>query len=299
MGVRLVDPEKSGFASRSRNAPLLSTAPCAVTFRHVRVVLLGKGGSGKSTLAGLVAGTLSAAGDRVLALDADSVPGLAQVLGMEPSDDWMLAGMAVREQGGWRLSVSPQETVARAARLAPGGVRFLQVGNADVAVKEYELARNRFPERWSGQVAFNTIARSYDEEGGWVVIDLHGGTLQVAAGMAGRSGVAAVVVEPFAKSVLTARRFVEMGEWPPALRLVAVANKVASLEDQAYVEGELQSLGVPLWAVVPSDPAVARAEREGRPLVTLDVDTPARRAITAFVERLREAAVEQPVVAGA
>ncbi len=270
-----------------------------VAFRDVRVVLLGKGGSGKSTLVGLVASILASAGERVLALDADSVPGLGQVLGTEPSDEWMLAGMAVREHGGWRLAASPEETVERCSRPAVGGVRFLQAGNADATVKQFELARNRFPERWSGQVAFNTIARSYDDEDGWVVVDLQGGTLQVASGMAGQTGVAVVVVEPIAKSVLTARRFVEMGEWPHGLRLVAVANKVASPEDEAYLEAELAALDVPLWGIVPTDPAVTKAERAGLPLVSLDAGTPARRAVTSFVERFRESAGEHLVAAGA
>ena len=265
----------------------------------MRLVLLGKGGSGKSTLAGLVAATLAAAGERVLALDADSVPGLAQVLGMAPTDEWMLAGMAVREHGGWRLSTSPQETVDGAALVAPSGVRFLQAGNADAAVKQYERARNQYPERWSGQVAFNTIVRSYDDEGGWVVVDLHGGTLQVSSGMAGRAGIAMVVVEPFAKSVLTARRFAEMGEWPPGVRLVAVANKVASADDRTYLEGALAALDIPLWGVVPADRMVAAAERDGRPLTSLDRDTAVRRAVDALVDRLQEAAAEQPVTAGA
>lgn len=278
---------------------LLSAVRVAVTVPLVRVVLLGKGGSGKSTLAGLLATALSDQGDRVVALDADSVPGLAQVLGMAPSDDYFLAGMAVREHGGWQLTASPEETVARCARDAPGGVRFLQWGNADAAMKDFEISRRDFPDRWSGQVAFNTIARSYDDEGGWVVVDLHGGTLQVASGLAGQTGVALVVVEPFTKSVLTTRRFVGMGEWPAALRLVAVGNKVASSEDQAYLEGELAELGVPLWASVPDDPAIARAEREGRPLVTLAPATPARRAVGSLVDRLRQAAADTPVTAGA
>ncbi|MGI8684824.1 MAG: cellulose synthase operon protein YhjQ/BcsQ [Acidimicrobiales bacterium] len=263
----------------------------------MRVVLLGKGGSGKSTLAGLLSAALGEGGDRVLALDADTVPGLGQVLGVEQSDDYFLAGMAVREHGGWQLVDSPQETVDKAARVAPGGVRFLQSGNADAAMKDFEISRRNYPDRWSGLIAFNTIARSYDDEGGWVVVDLHGGTLQVANGMAGQAGVAIVVVEPFAKSVLTARRFVEMGEWPAAMRLVAVANKVASADDQAYLEDELAALGVPLWAVVPADPAIALAEREGSPLVTLHPDTPARRAVATLVVRLRRAASETPVPA--
>ncbi|MGH9157653.1 MAG: hypothetical protein ACRD1K_17865 [Acidimicrobiales bacterium] len=260
----------------------------------MRVVLLGKGGSGKSTLAGLLAAELAGRGRPVLALDADSVPGLAQVLGMASSDDWFLAGMAVREAGGWRLEASPAETVARGARLGPGGVRFLQMGNADATMKDF--TRERSPSRWSGSIAFNTIARSYDEEDGFVVVDLHGGTLQVASGMVGMSGVAMVVVEPFAKSVLTARRFVGMGEWPPGIRLVAVANKVASPADRRYLEAETGRLGIPLWACVPTDPAISRAERDGRPLVSLDRNGQARAAVAHLADSLEEAA-RTPVAA--
>lgn len=264
----------------------------------VRVVLLGKGGSGKSTLAGLLATTLHAGGERVLALDADSVPGLGQVLGVEPSDDYFLAGQAVRENGGWHLVGGTHQVVDHGARVAPGGVRFLQSGHADASMKDFEGSRRDHPGRWSGLVAFHTVARSHDDEGGWVVVDLQGGTLQVASGMAGQAGVAMVVVEPFAKSVLTARRFAEMGEWPAGLRLVAVANKVATADDERFLEAELAALGVPLWAAIPADPAIAEAERAGRPLVSLPPGTPARQAVEALVARLRRARAEAPVPAG-
>lgn len=253
-------------------------------------MLLGKGGSGKSTLAGLLCAELSGRGERVVAMDADSVPGLAQVLGMEPSDDWFLAGMAVRKGGGWQLEATPAEAVQRCSREGPGGVRFLQVGNADATERDFDLQRGAFPERWSATVAFNTIARSFDDDDGWVVVDLQGGTLQVAGGMVGTSGIAVVVVEPFAKSLLTARRFVGMGQWPPALRLVGVANKVTSAQDEAYVRAGLERLGIPLWASIPDDPALQRAERKGQPLVSLDEQAPARLALVELVDRLSEAA---------
>ena len=252
----------------------------------MRVVLLGKGGSGKSTLGGLLSAELSSRGERVVAMDADSVPGLAQVLGMAPTDEWFLAGMATRDNGGWRLEGSPAEIVDRCAQPGPGGVRFLQIGNADATVKDFEFRRESFLDRWSGTVAFNTVSRTFDDEGGWVIVDLQGGTLQVASGMAGSTGIAVLVVEPFAKSVLTARRFVGMGEWPPGMRLVGVANKIESADDQAYIETELEQLGVPLWATVPLDPAVKRAERDAKPLVTLDPSTPAKRAVAALADRL-------------
>lgn len=254
----------------------------------MRVVLLGKGGSGKSSLVGLLCAVLSARGEGVVAIDADTVPGLAQVLGIPPTDDWFLADAAVRRDGGWQLEGTTAEVVARRARVGPNGVRFLQLGNADGGFQEFERNRQQHPQQWSAMVAFNTIVRSHDDAKGWSLVDLQGGTLQAAAGMAGIAGVALVVVEPFAKSVLTARRFVELGAWPPGVQLAAVANKVADADDEAYVTAELDRLGLPLWGIVPDDPAVRRLERSGQPLFVLG-DSPARRAAEALADRLRDA----------
>lgn len=256
----------------------------------MRVVLLGKGGSGKSSLAGLLCAALSGRGEQVVAIDADTVPGLAQVLGMPASDDWFLAGMAARKNGGWQLEGSPADVVQRSARAGPKGVRFLQLGKAGADFQEYEQQRQAFPERWSAMVAFNTVVRSFDEEDGWVVVDLQGGTLQVAAGMVGRHGVALAVVEPFAKSVLTVRRYIEMGEWPEGMRLVAVANKVTCAADQEYLDRELDRLGVLLWASIPEDPAITQTERAGQPLFSIPQGTPAQEAVGALADRLRDAA---------
>ena len=266
---------------------MLTHAP-SVPF--VRVVFLGKGGSGKSTLAGLLCAELAKRGERVVAIDADTVPGLDQVLGLPTEDDWSLRGMAVREHGGWRLDGSPAEIVDGCSREGPDGVRFLQIGNADARLKEYELRREQHFDRWSGTIAFNTISRVFDQDDGWTVVDLQGGTVQVAGGLVGTTGTAVLVVEPFAKSVLTARRFVEMGRWPKGIRLVGVANRVTSAGDESYVEAALSDLAVPLWVSVPNDPAVQRAERERRPLVTVAGDAPAKQAVAKLVELLADAA---------
>lgn len=265
----------------------------------VRVVMLGKGGSGKSTLAGLLCAELAGRGGRVVAFDADTVPGLGPVLGMPATDDWFLAGAARREGGGWRLDGTPGEIVDRSARPAPGGVRFVQIGNADASLQDFELYRARYPERWSATMAFNTVCRAYDDEGGWAVVDLQGGTLNVVGGMVGTRGVALLVVEPFAKSLLTARRFAEMTGWPPGVRLAGVASKVASPDDEAYVGEALAGLGVPLWASVPLDPAVRRAERAGQLLTGIDAGSPVRRAVSALADLLEEAAAAAPSAAGA
>ena len=263
------------------------------TLGAVRVAMLGKGGSGKSTLAGLLCVELRRRDERVVAIDADTVPGLAPVLGMEPSDSWDLANMAIRDNGGWRLDGTPAEIVDRCAREAPNGIQFIQCGNVDADLRDVEFRRETHLAEWSGTIAFNSLSRQFDADGGWAVVDLQGGTLQVAGGMAGTKGIALLIVEPFAKSVMTARRFVGMGAWPAGLRLAAVANKVASDEEAAYVEAEVAAMGVPLWVTVPADPAVRQAEREGRPLVTVDPASPAAAAVARLADRLME--TRQPV----
>jgi CO dehydrogenase maturation factor len=257
----------------------------------MRVVFLGKGGSGKSTLAGLLCAELASRNERVTAIDADTVPGLDLVLGIESTDDWSLAGAAVRDHGGWKLDGTPAEIVDRCSRETPAGVRFLQMGNVDSRLKEHEMRREQHVDRWSGTVALNTLSRVFDEEGGWTIVDLQGGTLQVANGMVGTKGVAVLVVEPFAKSVLTARRFAGMGRWPKGIRLVGVANKVSSADDEAYVEAALTELGVPMWVAVPKDPVLVRAERENRPLVSVGSDAGAKQAVSRLADLLTEAAL--------
>ena len=265
----------------------------------MRVVFLGKGGSGKSTLAGLLCAELARRQEPVVAIDADTVPGLDQVLGMTTDDDPALRGMALREHGGWRLDGSPAEIVERCSREGPGGVRFLQIGNADGRLKEYELRREQHFDRWSATIAFNTVSRVFDQQDGWTIVDLQGGTGQVAGGLVGTTGTAVLVVEPFAKSVLTARRFVEMGRWPKGISLVGVANKVTSADDETYAEDALSDLGVPLWVSVPKDPAVEQAERDRRPLVTVPNQAPAKRAVATLADLLADARKAKEPVATA
>ena len=48
----------------------------------MRIAFIGKGGSGKSTIAGTVARLLARGGHPVLALDVDTMPGLAFSVGL-------------------------------------------------------------------------------------------------------------------------------------------------------------------------------------------------------------------------
>ena len=68
----------------------------------MRVAFIGKGGAGKSLIAGTVARLLARRGDRVLALDIDTMPGLALTLGMPVAQQRLPGSLAEqRPTAGW------------------------------------------------------------------------------------------------------------------------------------------------------------------------------------------------------
>lgn len=248
---------------------------------EVRIAFVGKGGSGKSSLAGLVCRALAERGERVTAVDADSVPGLAQVLGLDVGDAWFLTDAAARkkEGPGWDVTIAAAEALDRYAVEGPGGTRFLQMGNiGSTALDEAQLA---------GFAAFARLVPDFDEPDGWLVLDTFGGTLHAAAGWTGATGAVLMVVEPFAKSVVTAARLAALTDGQPGTRVLAIGNKVSSQEQREWLVRELGKFGISLWAEIPNDPAVAEAERNSVPLVDLPAGSPSLTAVAAMVDRLR------------
>lgn len=255
----------------------------------LRVAFLGKGGAGKTALAGTLCRLLARRGRRVLALDADSVPGLAGVIGIEPTDDWLLQSAAERgEEKGYRLTMTPAEAIERFALEGPDGVRFLQFGKVTAAMT---------PEQRASASAFLEILQSFDGEGWCVVADLAAGTRQSYYGWTGLADTLLVVVEPTAHALLTARRLLRLREVNEDAELLGVANKVASAAQRERIAEELEEMGIPLWAEVPADPIFARADRAGRPPADLEHSSPALEALERIADRLLERSRRDSVAA--
>ena len=97
----------------------------------MRLAVVGKGGAGKSVITGTLARILARRGERVLAFDSDTMPGLARSLGVEECVDPPLRGAVERPEGGrWQMrpGIGPVTAVRRYARTAPDGVLLLQIG---------------------------------------------------------------------------------------------------------------------------------------------------------------------------
>jgi CO dehydrogenase maturation factor len=233
----------------------------------VRLAFVGKGGTGKSTLAGTVCRVLARQGMPVLALDVDTVPGLAFALGGPRVEARLPTGLAAREEGkGWqvRRGLRPSTLVDRYARLAPDGVRFLELGKLPGRVEP------------SVSVAFRYVLERFRRPGWTVVADLAAGTRQPMFGWAGPKARVIVVVDPSSASLLTARRLL-----PVATDLVA--NRI---RDPADLQRVQEAVPRPLLAAIPYDDSVIEAEQRGQAPVDTVPEAPAVRAIAALATQL-------------
>ena len=246
----------------------------------VRVAFVGKGGAGKSSLAGTFARLLARTGERVLALDSDPMPGLAFSLGVGPTDAGLPDDAVEEYQDGGRrryrlrAGLTGPEAVDRYAVRGPDGLYFLQLGKA------------RGP-RWNNSrqhFGFQGVLDDLPGDGWNIVGDLPGGTRQPFMTWGRYARTYLVVVEPSPASLLSGRRLARLAEAEGAPRVLAVANKVRQGGDaQAVADGT----GLDVVGAVPLDPAVAEADRMGRPLVDTDPDAPAVAAVRSLVDAVR------------
>lgn len=252
----------------------------------MRVAFVGKGGAGKSVIAGTFCRLLArATADTVVAVDSDPLPGLAYSIGV-PATDAQLPAELVEKVGDdgdarWKLrdGLTALQAVEQHASAGPDGVRLLQFGKLHGHVRA--LA--------SSQQAFRVIVRDLIElDHVHLVGDLPGGTRQAFFGWAGFADVLVVVAEATPSSMLSARRLAKLAApGDGQRRIVAVANKVL---DDRDAERLAEVTGLRVIGSVPSDAAVAAADRAGTAVLDAAPDSPAVAAVQSLVATLmREA----------
>jgi CO dehydrogenase maturation factor len=247
------------------------------------VAFVGKGGAGKSVIAGTFARVLARRGEPVLAVDSDPMPGLSISLGLgvvdTPIPDEAVRERAEDEEGPrYRLrpGLSATEAVQRYAQVAPDGVRLLQFGKLRGHVAP--LLRSQF--------AFRQILDELPEDRWSLIGDLPGGTRQPFFGWGRYARTLLIVVEPTAKSLLSARRLARLGlaaSGPD--RILAVANKVRDAADLDLVR---RRTGLEVAAALPWDEALAEAERLGRAPLDHAPGSPAVRVLESMADRFEE-----------
>ena len=121
-----------------------------------------------------------------------------------------------------------------------------------------------------------------------VICDLEAGVGTITRLAPGNTDVVLVVANPTAKALEVARRGIEIAG--DVGEVIIQANRV---RDDADLDAIKAALGDREMIVIPEDPVIAAADREGTAPIDLDPDSPGVAAIVKLAERL----AGRPVVA--
>lgn len=243
----------------------------------MKIVVAGKGGAGKTTISGTIARALARNGRRVVALDADVNPMLGLSLGLGIERTEALAGVRQALMGG-ELEHEPtvDGMLERFGADAPDGVRVV-VGSRMDGPDSGCACCGVTPDR---------MLKELDSAGQTVLGDLEAGVGVLSRMEPGNVDVVLVVTNPTVKSIEVARRAIETAVARES-RVLVVANRVQSQDD---VDAISTALGATDVAVIPDDPAIARADQEGCAPLDLVPSSPGVRAMVALGDRLAAAA---------
>lgn len=238
----------------------------------MKIAVVGKGGSGKTTTAAVLARTFARSGQSTLALDCDSNPNLGISLGIgEQATERLVTVRAAVDAGDEAHASSADELVERFGADAPDGVRLAVVSAIDNPEPGCPCC-GISPEQLLGQLERPDRVIVADFEAGLgTIMRLNGNPVDIVV----------VLVEPTEKSLDVGRRAVETIQQAGLGRIVVVANRIRDDADAARVRAALPGLDAVL---VPDDPAIRAAERQGVAPLDAAPDAPALRALVSLAE---------------
>ncbi|MDX1647557.1 MAG: hypothetical protein R3304_10470 [Longimicrobiales bacterium] len=112
-----------------------------------------------------------------------------------------------------------------------------------------------------------------------LVIDMEAGLEHLSRGTGRHVSTFLAVMEPYFRSMETARRAVTLARELDIGRVEVVANKVRDPEDREAIASFCASHDLPLLTAVPYDDSLIRSERHGSAPIDWDRDAPAVKAI--------------------
>lgn len=243
----------------------------------MKIAVAGKGGVGKTTVSGTVARALARQGHRVLALDADLNPmlGVSLGVGAERTELVVAARQALAAEDA-QHETTIEGVVERFGADAPDGVRLVVASRVEYMD----------PGCMCCGVNPVNLVRQLEHGDRIVVCDLEAGLSTVEKVDRGVVDVLLVVTNPTGKALEVARRAIELAA--EVTEIVVVANRVRAEADLALMR---EVLGERELFVIPEDPVIAAADRDGIAPIDLDPDAPGIAALLRLADRVAGAPV--------
>ena len=232
----------------------------------MKIAVAGKGGVGKTTVAGTLARMLADDGRKVMAIDGDADANLASALGCDPDvaraitpiadmKDLIHERTGAGEGYGGMFQLNPKvDDIPDRFSHDVEGVKFLVMGTLDTGGSGCLCPENVVLRRFLDEVL------EYRDE--TVILDMEAGVEHLGRATAQAVSTMIVVAEPGQRSIQTAKNVKRLAAQIGITKLAAVINKVT---EGLEIDSLAASLGeIPILGTLPYDPAIAKADLEGR-----------------------------------
>ena len=252
----------------------------------IRVAVAGKGGAGKTTLSATTARTLARRGSRVLVVDADSNPNVAVALGIQRESAAAIAPLpssllSRKLSGGARLTEPVAAVVERYGAIGPDGVAVVHMAMPAHADEGCLCSSHA-----TVSALLADAAEAADDSA--VILDLEASPEQFSRGTTRHVDVLLLVVEPYYRSLETARRMAGLASELPIGRIGVVGNKLRSPGDAEAIAEFCDRHGLALEATLPWSDSVLDADRAGVPLIDRDPSGPVVSAVAGLCDSLAQ-----------
>lgn len=243
----------------------------------LRLAVAGKGGAGKTTVSATLARLAARDGHATVVIDADSNPNVAVALGIDPERAGLLEALPTdlvsrRLDADAPALLRPlHELLDQFALLTTDGVHVVAMGRPRHAEEGCMCSAHA--------VVSGLLADSAQHDR-LVIVDMEASPEHFGRGTTRHADALLIVVEPYYRSLETARRMAELAAELPIDRVGVVANKLRSTEDRAAIRQFCDRHDLALEGEVPWSDAVVVADRSGRALLDHAPSDPAVEALS-------------------
>ncbi len=251
----------------------------------LRVAIAGKGGAGKTTLSATLARLAARAGREVLVIDADSNPNVAVAMGIAPevaADIPPLpAGLVSRKLTGAALREPVTDVIAQHGLRGPDDVAVLHMAMPAHADEGCLCSAH-------ATVSALLADMGSRDDGRFTIIDLEASPEHFSRGTTRHVDTLLLVLEPYYRSLETARRMAALAQELPITHIGAVANKIRSEGDAQAIAEFCERHDLSLDAVLPWSDRVLDADAAKVPLVDHDPSGPYATAVGLLATKLMQ-----------